>query len=102
MDSREFAELIEALETRQRKPECFSDEELVALASGHLSGEALHKNQTHITGCFICLQAYASLRGLMEVSVAPYRPESDVQTVKPGLIAWLTSVVSAIRRFLAI
>src|SRR5262245_42088322 len=94
MDSPEFATFIEALETQQRTPDCLSDEAIAALVSRPVS-------RPHLRTCLLCQQAYASLRGLMEVSGSPDRPESDAQTVKTGPIGWLTSAVSVVRRFLS-
>ena len=60
--------LRERLEARQRGLHCIPDSTLSDLAAGTLTGDDFLRARMHLGTCLTCLQAYASLRRLLEVS----------------------------------
>src|SRR2546425_5076098 len=60
--------LRERLEARQRGLDCIPESTLSDLAAGTLTGDDFLRARMHLGTCLTCLQAYASLRRLLEVS----------------------------------
>jgi hypothetical protein len=76
MERKDFAEFIQALEMREPRTGCLTDEQLAALgsrAAGEVDDEALRR---HLLSCLACLQAYASLQAVLELPVG--RPATEV------------------------
>lgn len=67
MEKKEFAEFVQALEMREPRSGCLTDEQLAALASSATGEADAAAWRGHLISCLVCLHAYASLRALLDL-----------------------------------
>jgi len=98
--SDEFDRLIEHLEERRSEAaDCLSDVAIESLAMGSLETAERERATAHLANCLGCLQAYASVRSLLEAAAGEAAPpEAEVN----GVIRhppWLRPIDAARRAF---
>ncbi len=67
MEKKEFAEFVQALEMREPRSGCLTDEQLAALASSATAEADAAAWRGHLISCLACLHAYASLQALLDL-----------------------------------